>query len=256
MKAVIIEDESLVARQLKQKISNVAADVEVVAILHSIKAARNWLSQNNEPDLMFMDIQLGDGLSFEIFDHFQLECPVIFTTAYDEYALRAFKVNGIDYILKPVDETDLKRALDKYRSLVNGKTALPIDIASLMATLTTRQPAAQTYRETFIATNHQQWVPLKTKDIACFSKDHTLIVSTLQGEHHRINNDSLEELEEVLDPDQFYRANRQHIVAREAIHRIQLADNNKIILVLRPPLKLQVDISREKAPAFKKWFDR
>src|ERR1041385_5914038 len=115
MKAIIIEDETLIARELQDKISSVADDVEIIEILPSLKTAKKWFMQNAEPDLIFMDIQLSDGVSFELFDLYKLNCPVVFTTAYDEYALKAFKVNGVDYLLKPVDEEELKRAIKKCR---------------------------------------------------------------------------------------------------------------------------------------------
>jgi DNA-binding LytR/AlgR family response regulator len=121
IKAVIIEDEQLIAKELANKIAAVADDVEIIESLPSLKTAKKWFMNNAEPDLLFMDIQLSDGVSFELFDHFKLSCPVIFTTAYDEYAIRAFKVNGIDYLLKPIDEADLQKAIDKCRSLLQVK---------------------------------------------------------------------------------------------------------------------------------------
>ena len=128
MKALILEDESLIAKELQNKIELVANDVNVIEVLPSLKTAKKWFMQNAEPDLIFMDIQLGDGVSFELFDVYKLSCPIIFTTAYDEYALRAFKVNGVDYLLKPVDDEELKKAVDKCRSIVDNKTAVPLDI--------------------------------------------------------------------------------------------------------------------------------
>ena len=113
MKAVIIEDETLIARELKNKIESVASDVKIIEILPSLKTANKWFLENAEPDMLFADIQLSDGVSFEIFERYDLKCPVVFTTAYDEYAIRAFKVNGVDYLLKPVDVTDLKKALPR-----------------------------------------------------------------------------------------------------------------------------------------------
>src|SRR3954468_19826850 len=115
IKALIIEDEDLIAAELQSKIETLAGDVKVIDVLPSLKTAKKWFMQNAEPDLLFMDIQLSDGVSFELFDHFKLECPVIFTTAYDEYAIRAFKVNGVDYLLKPVDNDELKKAIEKCR---------------------------------------------------------------------------------------------------------------------------------------------
>ena len=115
MNAVIIEDETLIARELQFKLQEVAPDLNVIAVLHSLKTAKKWFLENPEPDIFFADIQLSDGISFELFEHHKIACPVIFTTAYDEYALRAFKVNGIDYLLKPVDTTELQHAIDKFR---------------------------------------------------------------------------------------------------------------------------------------------
>src|SRR3954468_8265456 len=132
MKAVIIEDEVLIAKELQNKIQQVSEDVNVAEILPSLKTARKWLMQNAEPDLIFMDIQLSDGVSFELFDVYQMNCPVIFTTAYDEYALRAFKVNGVDYLLKPVDNNELKKAIDKSRDIIASKNHTPLDIQQLV----------------------------------------------------------------------------------------------------------------------------
>lgn len=256
MKAVIIEDETLVARELQIKIREVADDVEVIAHLPSLKTARHWFMENAQPDVLFMDVQLGDGISFELFEYYTLTCPVIFTTAYDEYAIRAFKVNGIDYLLKPIDENDLQQAIDKCRTFLNRSAPLPMDLSALLRSLTDGQPARSSYKETFIVSVRHQWIPLKTKEIAYFCKDTLLYGNTFTGERHILDFSTLEEIEELLDPGQFYRANRQHIVNRDAIGRVRLHENQKLTLVLKPPLKLDVDISRDKAPIFKKWFDR
>ncbi|GAB3991992.1 LytTR family DNA-binding domain-containing protein [Spirosoma daeguense] len=256
MKAVIIEDETLVARELQVKIADVADDVDVVTVLPSLKTARHWFMENAEPDLLFMDVQLGDGISFDLFNYYKLTCPVIFTTAYDEYAIRAFKANGIDYLLKPVDEIELKGAIDKCRALLDKPVALPADLTSLVRALSTGLPTNSAYKEIFIVSVRHQWVPIKTKDIACFAKENVLMLYTFTGERHILDYNSLEEIEELLNPSQFYRANRQHIVNTDAIGRVRLHENQKLTLLLKAPLKLEVDISREKAPVFKKWFDR
>src|SRR6478735_4226546 len=125
MKAVILEDESLIAKELQNKIQSVSNDITVVEVLPSLKTAKKWFMQNAEPDLIFMDIQLSDGVSFELFDAYKLSCPIVFTTAYDEYALKAFKVNGVDYLLKPVDEDELRKAIEKCRSIVESKSSAP-----------------------------------------------------------------------------------------------------------------------------------
>ncbi|GAB3493327.1 LytTR family DNA-binding domain-containing protein [Spirosoma knui] len=256
MKAVIIEDETLVARELQVKIANVADDVDVITILPSLKTARHWFMQNAQPDVLFMDVQLGDGMSFELFDDYALTCPVIFTTAYDEYAIRAFKVNGIDYLLKPIDEDSLKQAIGKCRTLLNQPAAVSFDVSALLRSLTTGQLVNPSYKETFVVSARHQWIPIKTKDVAYFSKDSVLFLNTFSGERHIVDFTTLEEIEDVLNPNQFYRANRQHIVNIEAINRVRLHENQKLTLLLKAPLKLEIDISREKAPIFKKWFDR
>src|SRR5215211_2867097 len=126
MKALIIEDEHLIAQELNSKIKSLAEDVDVIEILPSLKTARKWFMQNAEPDLIFMDIQLSDGTSFELCDIYTINCPIIFTTAYDEYALRAFKVNGVDYLLKPVDNDDLTKAINKCRNIIESKNTAPL----------------------------------------------------------------------------------------------------------------------------------
>ena len=123
MKAIIIEDEEIIAGILKEKIRSISSDVQVIEVLPSLKTARKWFLNNAEPDIIFMDIQLSDGVSFDLFERYTITCPVIFTTAYDEYAVRAFKVNGVDYLLKPIDDEELKKAVDKCRSIINNKTS-------------------------------------------------------------------------------------------------------------------------------------
>src|SRR6476660_1818983 len=158
MRTLIIEDEKLIAEELKHAISVVAGDVIVLDVLPSLKAARKWFMQNAEPDLIFMDIKLSDGLSFELFEQFTLQCPVIFTTAYEEYAVRAFRVNGVDYLLKPVQEEDLKKAIDKCRSLIENKSFVPADLQQLFKHFT--QPGTSTvFKEKFIVNFNNKWMP-------------------------------------------------------------------------------------------------
>lgn len=255
MKAVIIEDEPLIAKELQYKIAQVAPDVQIVEHLTSLKTARKWLMNNAEPDLMFMDIQLGDGMSFELFEQYTLKCPIIFTTAYDEYALRAFKVNGFDYLLKPVDEDDLRRTLDRCRALLQTKQPQTDSLLELARLL--QQPTQiSLYKEKFIASLRNQWVPVRTADIACFVRDQLNYLHTFSGEKYLLDYDSMEQIEELLNPQMFYRANRQCIIHIEAIQSVRPHDNQKLTVLLKAPLKMEVDISREKAPGFKKWLDR
>jgi DNA-binding LytR/AlgR family response regulator len=256
MKAVIIEDENLVAKELQSKISEVADDVEVIEKLPSLKTARKWFMQNAEPDILFMDIQLSDGVSFELFDYFTLNCPVVFTTAYDEYAIRAFKVNSVDYLLKPIDEKELARAIDKCRRYLQTSQKSPVNVSELMQLFQNPMPAQQLYKEKFIVNVRHVWLPINTPDIACFQRENLNYLYTFSGERYILDYTTLEEVEELLDPKIFYRANRQGIVHINAIQSVKLHENQKLTIHLKAPLKLEFDISREKAPAFKKWFDR
>lgn len=256
MKAVIIEDEAIIAEELVSKIKAAAPDVEVVKILRGVEDANTWLAANREPDLFFMDIQLGDGVSFEIFERHRLQSPVIFTTAYDDYAIRAFKVNGVDYLLKPIDDEELKYAVDKCRTIIESKSAFPTDIHRLIEKLSQTRPAAPAFKEKFIVNYHRKWMPVNTSDIACFMKENIHYVYTFSGEKHILDFTTMEDIEELIDPMQFYRANRQYIINLDAILTVQPHDNQKLTVTLKPPLKVQLDVSREKAPAFKKWFDR
>lgn len=256
MNAIIIEDENLIARELKNKIAGVAPDVTITEILPSLKTGRKWFMENAEPDLIFADIQLSDGVSFELFERYELKCPVVFTTAYDEYAIRAFKVNGIDYLLKPVDTDDLKKAIDKCRNLIKQKPALPSTLQELMQALQNPPANTKLYKEKFLVKIRHNWLPVLTKDIACFIRENLNYLITFSGDKYVVDYVTLEEIEDLLDPGLFYRANRQSIVHVDAIQSIKSHENQKLTLTLKAPLKMEQDISREKAPSFKKWMDR
>ena len=257
MKAVIIEDELLIARELETKIREVCDDVEVVEIIPSLKVARKWFLINALPDLVFMDIQLSDGVSFSLFDQFQVNCPIVFTTAYDEYAIKAFRVNGVDYLLKPIENGELKRAIDKCRAIIESKNQYPYGIKDFLQTVTNGQVTnAIRFKEKFIINNRHQWIPVNTKDIAVFSKENLFYIYTFNGEKHILDFESMDEIEELLDPKQFFRANRQCIINIESILSVKPLENSKLVLTLKPPVKMEADISREKAPLFKKWMDR
>jgi DNA-binding LytR/AlgR family response regulator len=256
MKAVIIEDEEIIANVLLNKIKKVAADIQVVAVLPSLKTARRWFGENAAPDIMFMDIQLSDGVSFDIFKDFNLTCPVIFTTAFDEYAIRAFKVNSVDYLLKPVNETELETAINKCRKLAGNNEAAPADIAALIKSMANPEGVSK-YKEKFIVNVRNQWMPVNTKDIACFSKEVLNYIYLFNGERYMIDYVTLEEVEELLDPKQFYRASRQFIINMDAIQTVKPVENSKLIVRLKEPNhKLEIDMSRLKSPEFKKWMDR
>lgn len=204
-----------------------------------------------------MDIHLSDGISFDIFDQYTINCPVIFTTAYDEYAIRAFKVNGIAYLLKPVDEEELIAAIARCRKQIQHKDGTPTDIAGLLQSLNRLSSGTPLYKEKFIANIRNQWMPVNTRDIACFAKEVLNYIYLFSGERYQIDFATLDEVEEVLDPKQFYRANRQYVINIDAIKTVKPLENSKLMITLKEPLhKIEIDMSREKAPAFKKWLDR
>jgi len=256
IKALIVEDEDLIAEELQLKIKSVADDIQIIDVLPSLKVARKWFFEHPEPDMIFMDIQLSDGVSFELFDTYTLKCPVVFTTAYDEYAIRAFKVNGVDYLLKPVEEGELKKAIDRSRDIIVTKSKYPADISLLMRQMQNPELAKSTYKEKFIVNFRNQWFTMNTKDVACIVKENLHYIYSFSGDKHIIDYSSMDEIEELLDPSVFYRANRQYLVHIDAIQGVMPKENQKLTLTLKSPLKIQIDMSREKAPDFKKWMDR
>jgi len=257
MKAVIIEDEEIISRVLLNKIKNIDPGIDVIEVIPSLKVAKKWFMNNAEPDMLFMDIQLSDGVSFELLEQFKLNCPIVFTTAYDEYAIRAFKVNGIDYLLKPIDDDDLRNAIEKCKALTNGKAGQVQDLEGIIKFLSSSANTNHRYKERFIVNVRNQWMPVATKDIACFVKENINYIYLLNGERYIIDYSTLDDVEELLDPHRFYRANRQFIINLDAIHTVRPVENSKLTIQLKAPnQKFQIDMSREKAPVFKKWIDQ
>ena len=256
MKALILEDEHLIAEEMKATIQAIAPDITVIEVLPSIKAARKWFGTHPLPDLMFMDIKLSDGLSFEIFETVQINCPIIFCTAYEEYAIRAFKVNGVDYLLKPVQEEDLAKAIEKVRILKQGNIPSYPDLHQLIKMITQQSGTKQQYKERFIVQSNNKWSPVESKEIALIYRENINYIFKFTGEKLIYDFSPLEEIEEVLDPDIFFRATRQAIVNINAIQSAKPYGNQKLMVQLKPPLKMELDISREKAVLLKKWLDR
>jgi len=256
MNAIIIEDESLVAKELVKKLNDVAPDIRIQSILPSLKTAKTWLKENAEPDLIFMDVQLSDGVSFELFKAFSLQCPVIFTTAFNEYAIQAFKSNGIDYLLKPVNKEELKNAVDKCRRLMQNHQSLPLNVVTLLASLAPGALNQVPQKEKFVVNFRNTLLPVRTSDVAYFVKDELIYLCTFDNQRHILDYPTLEEIEELLNSTAFYRANRQFIVNEKAVKSVQAHHTGKLTLKLTLQPELSIDISREKAPAFKKWLDR
>ena len=257
MNALIIEDEDLLAKELIASIAEVDDSIRVIDVIPSLKVARKWFLSNPMPDLLFMDVQLSDGISFSLFEEYQISCPVIFTTAYDQYAVKAFKVNGVDYLLKPVSIEELRKALDKCRAILASKASYPVDMKQLLQLVSNNPESSRSlYKEKFIVHQRNQWLHVNTKDIACIMKDNLHYIITFSGDKFILSFESMDEIEELLNPSLFYRANRQFIVHVDAIQSVRPRENSKLTLTLKPPIKQEVDVSRDKAPDFRKWMDR
>jgi len=249
MNILIIEDEPLVAQDLKNLIAKAEPEAKILDTITSVEAARGWFDGNNLPDLILSDIQLSDGISFEIFETLHIHCPIIFTTAYDEYAIRAFKLNSIDYLLKPVDATELRAALIKYKSLTT-ETILGEQLKSLMSTWGNQ---SRKYKERFLTVHRNTLIPVMQNEIAFFHKEELIYLHTLSNEKYITEHHTLDEIESLLSPDVFFRVNRQYIVHIQSVAKIKTTHKG-LTLQLKPPINLELDISREKAVAFKKWI--
>jgi two-component system response regulator LytT len=252
MHALIVEDEPLAARSLQQLLGDFAPDIEGEGPYPSIAATLARLRSGPAPDLLFMDVELADGLCFELFDAFPISAPVIFTTAYDQFAIRAFEVFGIDYLLKPIRPSRFALALGKWRRLRAAGQATDMQTASLA---TAYFHAAQTWRTRFLVAQGENFVSIAVSDIAYFQKELVVRIVTHTGARHTLSQ-SLDDLEKMLDPDLFFRANRQTLVSYAAIRRIGRASKGKLLVEVTPPAIDEIVVSQERATALRAWLDR
>jgi two-component system LytT family response regulator len=250
MKILIIEDEPLVARDLENLLKRIEPGAQILSVLSSVEASGKWFASHPQPDLILSDIQLSDGTSFEIFEKHHLTCPIIFTTAYDDYAIRAFKLNSIDYLLKPIDGKDLAAALSKYKSLTT-ENVLAEQLKSLMSGL--NQQPHKKYKERFLTLHRNTLVPVIQQDIAFFHKEELIHLHTMSNEKLICEHQTLDEIESLLNPEIFFRVNRQFIIHIQSVGRIKTTHKG-LTVQLKPPFNNEMDISREKAAAFKKWI--
>ncbi|GAB4329107.1 MAG: LytTR family DNA-binding domain-containing protein [Flammeovirgaceae bacterium] len=252
MNVIIIEDESLAAEKLQSMLGELNEKIKILAILPSIQGAIRWFEENATPDLIFSDIQIADGLSFEIFKQIQPQCPIIFTTAFDQYAIEAFEVNSIDYLLKPIQPTKLANSIEKFRKLkFDPKNNLPIeDILKAM------QKASGAYKSRFLVKSGQLIKTIKIEQIAYFySKDKLNFLVTFDAKKYVIDY-TLDEVTEMLDPKQFFRINRQFIIHLDAASEIHTYFKGRLKLILKPSVEEEVIVSSEKTPAFKTWLEQ
>jgi len=248
MNILIIEDEIPAAKQLTKMVAKCEPQARVLDTLDSVEGAVRWLGTFPAPDLIFMDIQIADGLSFDIFSRCQVTAPVIFTTAFDQYAVQAFKVNAVDYLLKPIDPDDLKTALERHRE--RRQMAPTVDLQQLACFF---QPATS-YKERFLVKNGQQMNFLLSHEIAYFLSSDGLTQAFTDGGKKYFIDHTLEELERLLDPRQFFRISRGLTVRLEAIRKIHPHLNGRLKLELQPKPAEEVFVSRERAGEFKIWL--
>ena len=247
MNIIIIEDEKPAAEKLQKAITQFDGSINVLTIISNVRAAIEWLLNNPMPDLVFMDIELSDGLCFRIFEQCTITCPIIFTTAYDEYWQEAFEYNSIDYLLKPVKQEKLQNALNKYHSIKQHFTA---SFRQLMQW----QQNPDKYKKRFLVKRGADYVTVKTEAIAYFYATHKLVCMVAGGNQKFILDKSLADLEKDLDPAQFYRANRKYLVNITAIKKIRIYPKSKLQLEMEPPATEEIIISQENVAAFKEWM--
>jgi two-component system LytT family response regulator len=254
MKILIIEDEESAVEQLKNMLPQLVERPQIVGVIDSIEEAVDYLSSRPSIDLIFLDIHLSDGLSFEIFKEVKVDIPVIFTTAYNQYAIQAFEVNSIDYLLKPVKKEKLEKALEKFRRVETRRQFTPDDgvfekIAQMMRT--------GNYRRNFLVSFKDRLIPVAADEIAWFEVKEGVVVATKFDNKRLVMDErSLDELAQQLDPALFYRANRQFLVSRKAIREIEYYFNGRLVVKLHPSPEEKVIISRARAGNFKEWMNR
>ncbi|OOV29576.1 DNA-binding response regulator [Flavobacterium sp. LM5] len=254
MTTIIIEDEKPAARLLQRKLEKL--QINVTVLLHSVEEAIEWFSSHPHPDLIFLDIQLSDGLSFAIFEAVEIKSAIIFTTAYDEYALRAFKLNSIDYLLKPIDEDDLEIAVNKYKSRVPEKApenpSLALDFEAIKKMLT--NPFEKNYKKRFTLKIGQHLKVISVDEIECFySENKGTYLHTFDNRDYLLET-TLEVLEQELDPAAFYRISRKFIIPLKAIKEIVVYSNSRLKIILPTYKAEEVIVSREKVADFKNWI--
>jgi two-component system LytT family response regulator len=247
---LIVEDEGLSAERLAGMIQRLFPDFVLLTILDSVKSAVKWITQHEQPQLAFFDIQLSDGLSFEIFEQVSVQFPVIFTTAYNEYAIRAFKVNSIDYLLKPIDEDELKGAVQRFRSGLNRTGLIEHEAVALALSQLTNS-----YKSRFVVKVGEHLRMIDTVDIGLFlSTDKSTYLRTFGNRDYGIGY-TLEQVMSMIDPKQFFRINRKHIINIKAIQDIITYSHSRLKLKLSVPCEEDVLVSRERLDGFKSWLE-
>lgn len=250
MKAVIVEDEVVAAQNLERIIASINKNIEIEAVLQSVEESVEWFEENEHPDVVFMDIHLADGDSFAIFDSTVIRCPIIFTTAYDEYALKAFDVNSIDYILKPISAKSLSKALDKLKNLTHQDNNAEL-MSRIMQSI---NETKKSYKKHFLIPHRDKLIPLPVDDIAYIYSEQKAANIVCYNSANYIIDTSLDELMRQLDPERFYRANRQYIVSHRSVADLSVWFGGKLSVNLSVPTPERIIVSRAKNNEFKEWY--
>ncbi|WP_128545019.1 LytR/AlgR family response regulator transcription factor [Larkinella soli] len=253
MNVLLIEDEQPAAKRLTRMLTGLRPDLKVLDVIDSVEASVKWLQTFPRPDLMFLDIQLADGISFDIFKQVEVKTPVIFTTAYDEYTLKAFKVNSVDYLLKPIDPEELSAALDKYDSLTREPAGLAPELEKLLKQLSVPKP---TYKERLLVKTGQQLAYVPVDSLAYLFSDEGLTFAVDAAGKRWILDYTLDQTETFLPPRTFFRISRKFIVRISSILRIHTYFNSRLKLDLQPATAFEVIVSRERVGEFKEWLDQ
>jgi two-component system, LytTR family, response regulator LytT len=254
MKVLIIEDEQHATQRLINLLNETGRQIEIVETLDSIESSIKWLRENAEPDVIFLDIQLADGLSFAIFDQVEVKSPVIFATAYDEYAIKAFEINSIDYLLKPIKLERLEASLEKLERLRPSLSPDQIT-AQLQNMILDYHERNKTYRSRFLVNKADSMIPIASEDIAYLYTEEKVVFLVTRDNRRFMLNYSLDQLEKQLNPVSFFRINRQFIIAMRSIHKIHNYFNYKLKVELTPVSEHEVIVSRQKVAEFKEWLD-
>jgi len=254
MNILIIEDEALAARRLKNLLLEYDPAIIVLDVIDSVEDAVFWFKDHPQPDLIFMDIMLADGQSFEIFEHAEIKTPVIFTTAFDEFAIRAFKVNSIDYLLKPVEPRLLDGAMRKFHSMHPAPDNFKAIIESLVSGRS-REMKPQ-YRNRFLVKQGDKFFPISITEVAHFSFEDKLSFLNTSGNKRYMLDYTLDELDKMLDPDVFFRLNRQYITSVSAVRSVHNYFNGKLKVYVDPEVPSGIIVSKNRANQFKQWLNR
>jgi DNA-binding LytR/AlgR family response regulator len=249
MNVVIIEDEKPAARRLNRMLTDVGMHVETM--LHSVEEAVNWFHNNEHPDLLFLDIQLSDGLSFEIFEEVEVKSAIIFTTAYDEYALKAFKLNSVDYLLKPIDVDELENAINQFKKLRASSSKASFDLEQLKTLIL---PSQKEYKKRFTVKIGQHLKMIPIESVECFYSENKATQMHTTDNRSYVIEETLETLENNLNPAQFFRVSRKYYVNITAIKDIISYSNSRLKIILNSFSESEIIVSRERVKDFKNWI--